>query len=92
MDSCRVSKAYTDGELNGGIKMDEKLLEALSQGAWGNYMTIHFLEWLSGERVITSPKDIGIEVSELPRLLEQAKCYESNCVAIRNEHLTTAST
>jgi len=72
--------------------MDEKLLEALSQGAWGNYMTIHFLEWLSGERVITSPKDIGIEVSELPRLLEQAKCYESNCVAIRNEHLTTAST
>ncbi len=65
--------------------MNEKVLEALSQGAWGNYMAIHFLEWLSGEHVISSPKDIGIEVSELPRLPEQAKCYESNCVAIRNK-------
>ena len=72
--------------------MDKEVLEALSQGAWGNYMAIHFLEWLAGERRIESPKDIGIDTTELPRLIKQAKCYESNCVSIRNKYLTTTST
>jgi len=83
----RLSGLRTEVEV-----MEKEVLEALSQGAWGNYLAIHFLEWLAGERKIDSPKDIGIEINELPRLIEQAKCYESNCVTLRSKHLTTAST
>ena len=47
-----------------------------AHGSWGNYVAIHFLEWLAGRRHITKPEDINIPAQEVPRLLEQAERYE----------------
>ena len=69
--------------------MDKEVLNALAYGAWGNYMAIHFLEWLSGARTINSPLDMNIDPKELPRLLEQAKAYEVECATQYTRHLTT---
>ena len=72
--------------------MEKEITDALAHGAWGNYMAIHFLEWLNGDRRIDSPQDLRIDPKELPRLIEQAKAYEVECSTLHKKHLTTAST
>lgn len=65
----------------------DEIQDALAHGAWGNYMAIHFLEWLSGNRVINSPFDIGVMPEDLPRLLVQAKAYELECAKLHAKYL-----
>jgi len=57
----------------------KRLREVAAHGAWGNYVAIHFLEWLMGQRKIERPEDVGMEINDLPRLLKQAKAYEKEC-------------
>ena len=57
-------------------RIRRECVDDLAHGSWGNYLAIHLLEHLAGERTINRPEDINIPASEVPRLLEQAKKYE----------------
>ena len=52
--------------------LKKELKEVAGMGAWGNYMTYHYLKGLSLD-------DINVIPEELPRLIRQAEDYEKFC-------------